>query len=156
MRQRSLARSTRRSKVMSAGSVESQYLVGSFSPLGHSISNHSSPRSWRPRAARARTRAKREESRPAVPSRQPIVRQARLGRPNASALTERGLCLALRRGRVGGRPRPDHRLGGNGCVLPGAHTVVLDRKSTRLNSSHSQISYAVFCLKKKISITNHS
>src|SRR2546430_15950891 len=27
--------------------------------------------------------------------------------------------------------------------------VVLDRKSTRLNSSHSQISYAVFCLKKK-------
>src|SRR5256886_5653179 len=30
-------------------------------------------------------------------------------------------------------------------------TVVLpqDRKSTRLNSSHSQISYAVFCLKKK-------
>src|SRR5688572_32075206 len=32
-----------------------------------------------------------------------------------------------------------------------------DRKSTRLNSSHSQISYAVFCLKKKkIKHTNHS
>src|SRR2546430_17613621 len=38
----------------------------------------------------------------------------------------------------------------------GAHALVvghdlhlLDRKSTRLNSSHSQISYAVFCLKKK-------
>src|SRR2546427_7118377 len=30
-----------------------------------------------------------------------------------------------------------------------AATLVLDRKSTRLNSSHSQISYAVFCLKKK-------
>src|SRR2546430_6499885 len=28
-------------------------------------------------------------------------------------------------------------------------TSSLDRKSTRLNSSHSQISYAVFCLKKK-------
>src|SRR2546427_5887962 len=28
----------------------------------------------------------------------------------------------------------------------------LDRKSTRLNSSHSQISYAVFCLKKKKSM----
>src|SRR2546430_11384447 len=28
----------------------------------------------------------------------------------------------------------------------------LDRKSTRLNSSHSQISYAVFCLKKKVDI----
>src|SRR2546430_7058764 len=27
--------------------------------------------------------------------------------------------------------------------------AVLDRKSTRLNSSHSQISYAVFCFKKK-------
>src|SRR5690349_22423125 len=27
--------------------------------------------------------------------------------------------------------------------------VVLDRKSTRLNSSHVEISYAVFCLKKK-------
>src|SRR2546430_13129846 len=29
------------------------------------------------------------------------------------------------------------------------HVVAQDRKSTRLNSSHSQISYAVFCLKKK-------
>src|SRR2546430_11720050 len=29
------------------------------------------------------------------------------------------------------------------------HNTLLDRKSTRLNSSHSQISYAVFCLKKK-------
>src|SRR2546430_17471227 len=29
---------------------------------------------------------------------------------------------------------------------------VLDRKSTRLNSSHSQISYAVFCLTNKLSI----
>src|SRR5688572_31465999 len=33
-------------------------------------------------------------------------------------------------------------------TLPGA-VICLDRKSTRLNSSHSQISYAVFCLKKK-------
>src|SRR2546430_4410564 len=30
-----------------------------------------------------------------------------------------------------------------------AQPVLGDRKSTRLNSSHSQISYAVFCLKKK-------
>src|SRR2546430_5879048 len=30
-----------------------------------------------------------------------------------------------------------------------APASALDRKSTRLNSSHSQISYAVFCLKKK-------
>src|SRR5256886_15773372 len=44
-------------------------------------------------------------------------------------------------------------------VTPGAHYLAVfrvagtaafqDRKSTRLNSSHSQISYAVFCLKKK-------
>src|SRR2546430_11977750 len=32
----------------------------------------------------------------------------------------------------------------------------LDRKSTRLNSSHSQISYAVFCLKKKKHKDEHS
>src|SRR2546430_9498284 len=32
--------------------------------------------------------------------------------------------------------------------------IFLDRKSTRLNSSHSQISYAVFCLKKKTQITS--
>src|SRR5438445_6719069 len=29
------------------------------------------------------------------------------------------------------------------------HLLLLDRKSTRLNSSHANISYAVFCLKKK-------
>src|SRR2546430_3647741 len=31
-------------------------------------------------------------------------------------------------------------------------SAAADRKSTRLNSSHSQISYAVFCLKKKTSL----
>src|SRR5688572_31407005 len=31
----------------------------------------------------------------------------------------------------------------------GTTVAEIDRKSTRLNSSHSQISYAVFCLKKK-------
>src|SRR3712207_8521523 len=31
----------------------------------------------------------------------------------------------------------------------GADRSILDRKSTRLNSSHANISYAVFCLKKK-------
>src|SRR5690349_23776252 len=43
-------------------------------------------------------------------------------------------------GRLGVRqaPRPDRLL-----------DPVLDRKSTRLNSSHVEISYAVFCLKKK-------
>src|SRR2546427_4205148 len=43
-----------------------------------------------------------------------------------------------------------------GQVLAAEREVVamdIDRKSTRLNSSHSQISYAVFCLKKKNSST---
>src|SRR3712207_7172046 len=31
------------------------------------------------------------------------------------------------------------------------HRITSDRKSTRLNSSHANISYAVFCLKKKLS-----
>src|SRR2546427_8189892 len=45
-----------------------------------------------------------------------------------------------------GRSRMRPPAGGRHSALgrPGA-----DRKSTRLNSSHSQISYAVFCLKKK-------
>src|SRR2546430_12371723 len=51
-----------------------------------------------------------------------------------------------RRGRQLGRCRV-----GRGPAVgyePGAERAE-DRKSTRLNSSHSQISYAVFCLKKK-------
>src|SRR3712207_8468573 len=35
------------------------------------------------------------------------------------------------------------------AVLVAPHRHGLDRKSTRLNSSHANISYAVFCLKKK-------
>src|SRR2546430_9103050 len=49
-----------------------------------------------------------------------------------------------------------HRLAQVGDLVDERHLrgekrvrCVLDRKSTRLNSSHSQISYAVFCLKKK-------
>src|SRR2546430_5916053 len=42
------------------------------------------------------------------------------------------------------------RFGGRRVVHSrAAIAVAADRKSTRLNSSHSQISYAVFCLKKK-------
>src|SRR5688572_30961365 len=44
-----------------------------------------------------------------------------------------------------------YRTGLSKVGLPGAPVGMSDkdRKSTRLNSSHSQISYAVFCLKKK-------
>src|SRR5437764_6110736 len=37
----------------------------------------------------------------------------------------------------------------------GRDLAVSDRKSTRLNSSHRCISYAVFCLKKKISLCSY-
>src|SRR5690349_23435335 len=40
-------------------------------------------------------------------------------------------------------------------VLPVLAVPVPDRKSTRLNSSHVEISYAVFCLKKKKNRHNH-
>src|SRR3712207_8881213 len=40
--------------------------------------------------------------------------------------------------------------GNNSFPLP-SEPVIKDRKSTRLNSSHANISYAVFCLKKKTS-----
>src|SRR2546427_8912057 len=54
-----------------------------------------------------------------------------------------GVAPARSRGRSPGR---GHR---NGQVRPDTSGGGEDRKSTRLNSSHSQISYAVFCLKKK-------
>src|SRR3712207_8365630 len=42
------------------------------------------------------------------------------------------------------------------CDKPDRYPLNADRKSTRLNSSHANISYAVFCLKKKkIHITAH-
>src|SRR5690349_1662833 len=72
---------------------------------------------------------------------------------------EEGLAQRARAavGRAGdhARDRADHdgRLGARRVVL--VHRIVarrgtIDRKSTRLNSSHVEISYAVFCLKKKI------
>src|SRR3712207_7861425 len=48
---------------------------------------------------------------------------------------------------------PEHEVGvgpHSGDVVEAPHDdAALDRKSTRLNSSHANISYAVFCLKKK-------
>src|SRR3989475_9544848 len=80
-----------------------------------------------------------------------------------------------RMGELKGYKRPGGVLGVVGCMaqrlgprllerVPQVDLVVgpdgyrglpeLDRKSTRLNSSHSQISYAVFCLKKKNIVTD--
>src|SRR3712207_8289600 len=44
------------------------------------------------------------------------------------------------------------RIGLVDAVVPKGHALASDRKSTRLNSSHANISYAVFCLKKKITL----
>src|SRR3712207_8810700 len=52
-----------------------------------------------------------------------------------------------RRPRPAARGRPRAEPPPHGRLVPGAERR--DRKSTRLNSSHANISYAVFCLKKK-------
>src|SRR5438067_5833925 len=58
--------------------------------------------------------------------------------------SRRAACVHLRRRRLARAPRRRRRR----CErAPGARGA--DRKSTRLNSSHVSISYAVFCLKKK-------
>src|SRR5438132_2429285 len=68
-------------------------------------------------------------------------------------LTGRGvdhvrLRAAARRDRAGARSRPRRRAAPRDRSRPGGARGP-DRKSTRLNSSHTVISYAVFCLKKK-------
>src|SRR3712207_8449683 len=84
--------------------------------------------------------------------------RSRRGRPQAAVVEERPRRAEL----TGPRSRPPD--GGHRVVPWGfAEPVVsgflgpVDRKSTRLNSSHANISYAVFCLKKKtFSTARHS
>src|SRR3712207_8960098 len=56
-------------------------------------------------------------------------------------------------GHLAQRPARQHAEGGQQLAVDAAHGGLAgarrDRKSTRLNSSHANISYAVFCLKKK-------
>src|SRR3712207_7913432 len=76
-------------------------------------------------------------------------------RPPRSTLFPYTTLFRSEDGAGAGRQRPLHRDGqrgprqGGGDGREGAHHQ--DRKSTRLNSSHANISYAVFCLKKKTS-----
>src|SRR5690349_23081213 len=65
-----------------------------------------------------------------------------------SALMRRVLSDVLA---AGGKDAPDGEFRVVGTARDGFDAVrkVQDRKSTRLNSSHVEISYAVFCLKKK-------
>src|SRR5688572_32469406 len=70
-------------------------------------------------------------------SRDPVLPQGPLG-PGLGSHQSITLMGSLRRGALTLHPEPN----------PSGQQDQ-DRKSTRLNSSHSQISYAVFCLKKK-------
>src|SRR3712207_7205576 len=84
----------------------------------------------------------------------PICRRRRLqqgahghrARPLAGARARGHLVQADAARERPGQPQGDVRQGER---LPVAARPEADRKSTRLNSSHANISYAVFCLKKK-------
>src|SRR2546430_8585927 len=52
-------------------------------------------------------------------------------------------------------PEPADKRSRSTVIMP-SYREVVDRKSTRLNSSHSQISYAVFCLKKNTLVAKDS
>src|SRR3712207_8212977 len=56
-----------------------------------------------------------------------------------------GRCQGLRRSATDAAPRPGHH---GDPAVEAQPLLQADRKSTRLNSSHANISYAVFCLKK--------
>src|SRR3712207_7936052 len=66
------------------------------------------------------------------------------------------LVVQLEHLRVEARQGVDHgREDGHGRCVDG-EALEVDRKSTRLNSGHANISYAVFCLKKKKNTDTHS
>src|SRR5258707_15311713 len=78
------------------------------------------------------------------PPRSTLFPYTTLFRSHAGSLVARDQAQARAR-----RRRLPHR-------LQPRHRAVPDRKSTRLNSSHANISYAVFCLKKKKKTTSTS
>src|SRR3712207_7735298 len=86
------------------------------------------------------------------PPRSTLFPYTTLFRSDAVAVLRPGLCAT---GLVGGRLRrcrrgvPRRTPPRAAPGLLSARLVRADRKSTRLNSSHANISYAVFCLKKK-------
>src|SRR5438477_3384320 len=65
--------------------------------------------------------------------------------PRSTLFLYTTLFRSLIRNRLPSQQRP----GGKQVLLEQGELVSQDRKSTRLNSSHMSISYAVFCLKKK-------
>src|SRR3712207_7168673 len=85
------------------------------------------------------------------PPRSPLFPSPTLFRPGFTALAQSSSSVLT--GRVissqSRQPLENVVVTATSPQLQGEQTVLTDRKSTRLNSSHANISYAVFCLKKK-------
>src|SRR5207302_6578340 len=84
----------------------------------------------------------------------PTRRSSDLRASRATSAAVRVMCRSSRQSRPRHAARQRYargrcRTGGGGVPPYGTPESPPDRKSTRLNSSHVKISYAVFCLKKK-------
>src|SRR5688572_32595741 len=82
------------------------------------------------------------------------MRSSRIGRRSSCQLLSRSRIVAIERSTIGGSTvlsaaNIQAIARARAFASSGSSPAWRDRKSTRLNSSHSQISYAVFCLKKK-------
>src|SRR2546422_2762177 len=92
------------------------------------------------------------------PPRSPLFPYTTLFRSHGAALAERaarGIPGIAARARARGAADVQHARArhAEGAARRSGRAARRDRKSTRLNSSHGYISYAVFCLKKKKNIT---
>src|SRR5438132_6075847 len=76
--------------------------------------------------------------------------------PRSTLFPYTTLFRSRRRGRRPGRVEEQAAEHGVGAALVAQQQQHVDRKSTRLNSSHTVISYAVFCLKKKTKKTKNN
>src|SRR5436309_4834191 len=125
------------SRLLGAGGLRREALPGKW------------PVATRPRAGRQHRSHERRGPLP-VPSRLQVLHLRNVVDPAGSDPRHRGALAddpapgAHRRG-----AEPDLARAAHHDQRDGAQTHARDRKSTRLNSSHVKISYAVFCLKKK-------
>src|SRR5688572_32145259 len=87
---------------------------------------------------------------PRIPTLFPYTTLFRSSRPPAGNMLRQRTLRAARTPAIGENARRDERSSGHGPGEVVAIPARRDRKSTRLNSSHSQSSYAGFCLEKKI------
>src|SRR5688572_1654352 len=123
--------------------LESSRGCSSWAADSHPASRALPARHWCRRRDNARVRRPGEADRPspAEPVHGPTGRR----KPGSVALAHLGDQVLIK--------AVPETFGGHAPIVPVDNQ---DRKSTRLNSSHSQISYAVFCLKKKKKTTKIS